>query len=781
MDPNWEFQAPQFVDFTKLGAEEDQDNADSFFDVDMESGGRVSQLFPENLPLDLQNLPKEETIPEEEPAKEEKEDRLKKKPSNMVTSWEGMNVKRMMMQGKPGQGQGPSTKPTRPVRKSAEAARKPAKQPENKIIKQTTAAATEKPAETQKESRARQQDTPTRAALRQQVAKVVEKVRNSPRLKPKRLGVHSEVPRLNEAEKSLHGASASLRRRTRSRSPGYRALPGTPEVMKRIRSKMGAVGSYAKETDAFKMRKAATLVDHSKPIRAQPAVKCVALTRPTEFKFATATRTSKDRRRSVSVPDAPDFSRMLRSYNKPAAESALNKELTKPVPFPRAESNSRKRRHSSDIEPKDQYKSMAEQIGKYQSGTPDRFRTLPRGRSNSPPRTRMRSQSPRLTVPKTPQLSTRGRSRPNHVLSQAEREQLELEEAKRHQFHAKGVGETLPKFKYGEVERKPCTVPKPFDLHEPYRPVPQPTEEKVESFHSRPLNKKILQGPVGVPERKLLPMVEPESPAFALKQRMATRKAPVEPQLEPERIVKAKPVPHFGVPLALPAASKRSTVPEPFSFSDRDHMTAKQKEERIKKLIEEEKAAREFHAQPIARGMEHPKLPERKVLPPTQPAPFKHAIEQRVETRLNKWQDAVKAELENQRQAALFKATEPKVLTKAPFIPKPSDKHLSEISNFTLHTDRRAEERMAYEIEKKKKEVDLDEMKRQREERKKREQEQEVIQLRKQAVHKAQPIREYKGISIKPSDRALTLPMSPRLSQRAKTNSTFNKTAASNP
>ena len=30
-----------------------------------------------------------------------------------------------------------------------------------------------------------------------------------------------------------------------------------------------------------------------------------------------------------------------------------------------------------------------------------------------------------------------------------------------------------------DVERKPCTVPKPFDLHEPYRPVPQPTNEKV--------------------------------------------------------------------------------------------------------------------------------------------------------------------------------------------------------------------------------------------------------------------------------------------------------------
>ena len=33
--------------------------------------------------------------------------------------------------------------------------------------------------------------------------------------------------------------------------------------------------------------------------------------------------------------------------------------------------------------------------------------------------------------------------------------------------------------------------------------------------------------------------------------------------------MQAKPVPHFGVPLALPAASKRSTVPEPFSFSGR--------------------------------------------------------------------------------------------------------------------------------------------------------------------------------------------------------------------
>ena len=43
MDPSWEFQAPQFVDFNNLGggtAPEEEDRADEFFNVDMESGER---------------------------------------------------------------------------------------------------------------------------------------------------------------------------------------------------------------------------------------------------------------------------------------------------------------------------------------------------------------------------------------------------------------------------------------------------------------------------------------------------------------------------------------------------------------------------------------------------------------------------------------------------------------------------------------------------------------------------------------------------------------------
>ena len=48
MDPSWEFQAPQFVDFNNLGggtAPEEEDRADEFFNVDMESGERwIPQL-----------------------------------------------------------------------------------------------------------------------------------------------------------------------------------------------------------------------------------------------------------------------------------------------------------------------------------------------------------------------------------------------------------------------------------------------------------------------------------------------------------------------------------------------------------------------------------------------------------------------------------------------------------------------------------------------------------------------------------------------------------------
>ena len=43
MDPKWEFNANQFVDFNNL-EEQDNSNADEFFDVNMETGERYEQF-----------------------------------------------------------------------------------------------------------------------------------------------------------------------------------------------------------------------------------------------------------------------------------------------------------------------------------------------------------------------------------------------------------------------------------------------------------------------------------------------------------------------------------------------------------------------------------------------------------------------------------------------------------------------------------------------------------------------------------------------------------------
>jgi len=249
------------------------------------------------------------------------------------------------------------------------------------------------------------------------------------------------------------------------------------------------------------------------------------------------------------------------------------------------------------------------------------------------------------------------------------------------------------------------------------------------------------------------------------------------PEPEPEPIVKARPAPHRGVPVSLPPVSKKSTQPAPFSFDQRDHEMMVKKEEKIKKVLNEEQKAREFHANPVPKAVETGgRLPERQALPLTKTEPFKMAIDERVESRLAKWQEGLNKELEEQRKATQFKATEARSLVIPPFVPKPSDKALSEISNFTLHSDRRAEERAAYELERSAKEAGLEGQRREMEERKRRREEEEVMKLRRAAVHKAQPIKHYKPLEVKPSTKPLTQPEPPHLQAgKARANATFNQ------
>jgi targeting protein for Xklp2 len=58
----------------------------------------------------------------------------------------------------------------------------------------------------------------------------------------------------------------------------------------------------------------------------------------------------------------------------------------------------------------------------------------------------------------------------------------------------------------------------------------------------------------------------------------------------------------------------------------------------------------------------------------------------------------------------------------------------------------------------------------QRDENEKREEMEEVARLRKEAVHKANPVRCYKPLKITGSDKPLTDPLSPAFSTRSKRN-----------
>ena len=81
---------------------------------------------------------------------------------------------------------------------------------------------------------------------------------------------------------------------------------------------------------------------------------------------------------------------------------------------------------------------------------------------------------------------------------------------------------------------------------------------------------------------------------------------------------------------------------------------------------------------------------------------------------------------------------------------------------FKLSTEVRAEERKVFEEKKKKENKFLEEVKQREREREEKEREAEISSLRKTLIHKAQPIKKFKCLEIKRSDKQLTFPESPK-------------------
>ena len=298
-------------------------------------------------------------------------------------------------------------------------------------------------------------------------------------------------------------------------------------------------------------------------------------TKPAPFHFATNNRIKSDNNPtgansvnetgSAESCDPVNFQKMLRSYKLPEMNQfQTGRSTTRPQPFKASSKNTesserRARNRSAEPSPRSStnklyqhfntssssssstlyqsktrnasgestYRSMAEQVIKFQTGTPDRFRSRPKRRSISTPNyglksSRGRSPSPlRVTQPFTPNLATRGRYRPPTALSMAEQEKIDLEEAKKNQFRARAVGEGVPKPRNQPlIESRSLTKPEPFNLTSARNRSTVNSQSEDHEFHAKPLNKRILNGPIGVPHRNALPLIVPQSPAFLSRERL---------------------------------------------------------------------------------------------------------------------------------------------------------------------------------------------------------------------------------------------------------------------
>ncbi|CAH2106295.1 unnamed protein product [Euphydryas editha] len=382
--------------------------------------------------------------------------------------------------------------------------------------------------------------------------------------------------------------------------------------------------------------------------------------------------------------------------------------------------------------------SMAEAIYHYQRDTPDRFHT-----------SRPRSFRPKgyggpasLTVPQSPMLRCKARSRPQHILSQKEKEELELEEIKKFKIKANPIPKSViegPKH-LPEVPRKPITVPEPFKLTEVQKKAAQ-SPGQVPNFKARPAPKHILEKPQ-IPIKPLPHVTKPVSPTFRYKRANSADHLKYETKLKD-----------------LPANAKKMdkcekivqrigpVKPEPFSFEKRDEELKKKREERIKRQLEEERRlASQFKAQPL-------------------PA----VVKKRMQCGSSAC-SASNASSENKENHVKFEAKPPTVLYKEPFKPVLQQLHLIKSVPFELNTEKRASERERFEKQLKEKEEENERLKQQKEREQLEAEERAISELRAKLVHHAKPVPSLDPFVPEKSLAPITVPETPKFVRRLKQN-----------
>lgn len=500
----------------------------------------------------------------------------------------------------------------------------------------------------------------------------------------------------------------------------------------------------------------------------QPVKKSVSqVTKSVDFHFRTDERIKQHPKNQEEYKEV-NFTSELRKH--PPSPARVTRGCTIIKPFNLSQGKKRTFDEAAST-----YVPLAQQVEAFHKRTPNRYHL--RSKKEDINLLPSKSSVTKLSRdPQTPVLQTKHRARPVTYKSAADQEAEELEKLQQYKFKARELdprilegGPILPK----KPPVKPSTQPIGFDLEIERRIQERESRKKLEDehfeFHSRPCPTKILEDVVGVPEKKVLPITVPRSPAFALKNRIRMPTKEDEEEDEPV-LIKAQPVPHYGVPFKPQIPEARTVEVCPFSFDSRDKERQLQKEKKIKELQKGE--VPKFKALPLPH-FDTINLPEKKVKNVTQIEPFCLETDKRGALKAQTWKHQLEEELKQQKEAACFKARPNTVISQEPFVPKKEKKSVAEgLSGslvqepFQLATEKRAKERQ--ELEKRMAEVEaqkvqqLEEARQQEEEQKK----EELARLRKELVHKANPIRKYQGVEVKSSDQPLTVPVSPKFSTR---------------
>ncbi|XP_059337080.1 targeting protein for Xklp2 isoform X3 [Ammospiza nelsoni] len=625
-----------------------------------------------------------------------------------------------------------------------------------------------------KQGKTQQRKQPGRIKA-EKIDNALENKEDVPPMKKMRLsGSREKVTEMSTKKEPLQDSELSP-----GRGKSKQTMPSTPTMLKRTKP-----SSKTKSTEEQELEKMQQLQQEVVELRkrneeslkaaiagaGQPVKKPVGqVTKPINFHFCTETRIKQN---AESQPGNEykelDFAAVLRKH--PPSPMRMPKGHTVPRPFNLSQGNKRKHEEATT-----EYVSFAEQVEAFQKRTPSRYHL--RSRKSEEGSVSKKPMKAGPTHPKTPVLRTKQRSRPVTCKTAAELEEEEIEKIQQYKFKAREVNHKilegmplLPK----KPPVKKLTQPIGFQLEIEKRiqereSKKQQEEERFE-FHSRPCPTKILEDVVGVPEKKELPLTVAKSPAFTLRSRTRVSGREEKKEKEEVAVIKANPMPHYGVPFKPKMPEQRHVEVCPFSFDARDRERQIQKEKKIEELQKEE--VPKFKAQPLP-YFDEVKLPEKKVKPATQPEPFHLQVDERGAAKLQSWKQQLEEDLKRQKEAACFKAGPNTVVYQEPFVPKKEHRMLPENlsgsvvpESFELATERRARERQEFE----KRLAEVEALKESYEEQIRQEQEElekeEVAKLRQEMVHKANPIRKYRSLEVKSSHQPLTVPKSPNFSDR---------------